>query len=299
MTYLRIANVFLTISALAVISSVVLFIIPGPRLSIEFAGGTLMEIRVPSNTTKQAVTDALDTFALKDGTRLDHSGISATKGGTFLLRMRDMTNEDHLALLTHLETALGSAEELQFTAIGPTVGASLKTKSLLALAIACIAIIIYLAFAFRNVPRKLNPWKFGILAVVALIHDVLVTSGVFIVLSHFTTFEVDTLFVTALLTTLGYSVMDTIVIFDRIRDNMNYQQKGETFIQLVTRSLKESIVRTLGTGVTTLFMLIAMFLFGASSIRWFMLTLIVGTIVGTYSSFFIASPLLIYWRKRD
>ncbi|OGJ81820.1 protein-export membrane protein SecF [Candidatus Peribacteria bacterium RIFOXYC2_FULL_58_10] len=299
MTYLRIANVFLTISAIAVAASVVLFITPGPRLSIEFAGGTLMEIRTAADTQKQAVIDALDAFTLKDGTRLDHSTVSSTKGGTFLLRMRDMTNEDHLALLTHLQSTLGNAEEMQFNAIGPTVGASLKTKSLLALGVASLAIILYLAFAFRNVPRRLNPWKFGILAVVALIHDLLITSGIFTVLSRFTTFEYDTLFVTALLTTLGYSVMDTIVIFDRIRDNINYQQRGETFEQLVTRSLKESIIRTLSTGTTALFMLIAMFFFGASSIRWFMLALIVGTLIGTYSSFFVATPLLIYWRKRD
>ena len=299
MTFLKPAKYFLSLSAIAVLASIVLLFVPGPKLSIDFTGGTLMELRIPSASTKEDLQSALETLVLPEEAKLDNVSISSTKSETMLLRMRDLTNPEHLALLEHLTKELGETEELQFTTIGPTVGASLKRRSVWALGIASIAIVLYIAFAFRKVPRRLSPWRFGIIAVVTLLHDVLITVGIFVILSHITNFEFDSLFITALLTILGYSVNDTIVIFDRIRDNLTYQHRTEEFSVVAERSLQQSITRSINTSVSTLIMLSSLFLLGSESIRWFVLTLIIGAIIGTYSSIFLATPLLVYWKKKS
>ena len=307
MSFLKLSKFFLTLSACAFVASLVLLIVPGPKLSIEFTGGTLMEIRA-SGKTKADLENALASFQTKPA--LEHVAVSAIKGvsgDSLLMRMRALSNDEHTALLAHLKTKLGATAgpeqsrgitELQFTTIGPTVGASLKGRALEAIAIASVAIILYLAFAFRKVPRKLSPWKFGALAVVGFIHDVVVTAGIFVLISQFTSFEFDTLFVTALLTILAYSANDTIVIFDRIRSNL-YLETREDFAATVTRALRECVTRTFNTSMAALIMLVTLFFLGSESIRWFIAALILGTIIGAYSSYFIAAPLLIYWRKRN
>ncbi|MCF7844870.1 MAG: protein translocase subunit SecF [Kiritimatiellales bacterium] len=298
-SFIKPAKYFLMLSAALVGVSIVLLIVPGPRLSIDFTGGTLIELKIPSASTKDDLANAMSSLAFEDGSSIDNVSISATKGDSMLMRMRDLSNEEHLALIDHLTTTLGEIEELQFTTIGPTVGASLKERSLWALTIASIAIVLYIAFAFRKVPKRLSPWRFGIIAVITLLHDVLITVGIFVILSQITSFEFDTLFVTALLTILGYSVNDTIVIFDRIRDNVITSNRGEEFSIVAEKSLHQSVTRSINTSVSTLIMLSALFLLGSESIRWFVLTLITGAIIGTYSSLFLATPLLVYWKKKS
>jgi len=254
-----------------------------------------MELATSAETTKESLADAVGTFGGEEP--IGNVAISRTKDASYLLRMRSLSNEEHLALLSHLENKLGTLQERQFTIIGPTVGETLKERAIWALIIASVAIVLYVAFAFRKVPRKLSPWRFGIIAVVTLLHDILVTAGIFVIISHTTSFEFDTLFVTALLTILGYSVNDTIVIFDRIRDNLANQDRGEDFAAVAERSLQQSIARSINTSVSTLIMLVALFALGSDSIRWFVLTLITGAVVGTYSSIFLATPLLVYWRS--
>ncbi len=296
MSFLKPAKFFLGLSTALVITSMVLFVVPGPKLSIDFTGGTLMEVRVPEETTKEQIEAAIDSNEYAES--LGNVAITTTKDSTVLMRMRDISNEEHLALLQHLRDELGQIQEMQFTTIGPTVGASLKQRSFWALTLAAIAIVLYIAFVFRKVPRKLSPWRFGIIAVITLLHDVFITVGVFVLISHTTTFEFDTLFITALLTILGYSVNDTIVIFDRIRDNLAEQGRKEDFATVADRSLKDSVTRSINTSVSTLIMLCSLFVLGSESIRWFVLTLIVGAIIGTYSSLFLATPLLVYWKKK-
>jgi preprotein translocase subunit SecF len=278
------------------ISSIALIFIPGPKLSIDFTGGTMMEISLPEGTEKSTVEEALSTF--ESEIALGNVALSKTKDSTVIMRMRDISNDEHIALQQHLRSELGQVREMQFTTIGPTVGSSLKQRSFWALTIAAIAIVLYIAFAFRKVPRKLSPWRFGIIAVVTLIHDVLITVGIFILISQVTSFEFDTLFITALLTIIGYSVNDTIVIFDRIRDNLSEQGRKEEFAAVADRSLSQSITRSINTSVSTLIMLSCLFILGSESVRWFVLTLIVGAIIGTYSSLFLATPLLVYWKKK-
>lgn len=297
MSLLKPAKFFLSLSAALVIAGVVLMFVPGPKLSIDFTGGTMMELRLPENGTRQQVEQALASF--ESDPELGNVSITATKDGSVLMRMRDIGNDEHLALLSHFRSEVGQVQELQFTTIGPTVGESLKKRSFWALAIASVAIVLYIAFAFRKIPRKLSPWRFGIIAVITLLHDVIITVGVFVLISHTTNFEFDTLFITALLTILGYSVNDTIVIFDRIRDNLSDQGRKEEFAVIADKSLSESITRSINTSVSTLIMLSCLFILGSESIRWFVLTLMVGAIVGTYSSIFLATPLLVFWKKKS
>ncbi|MDD5470172.1 MAG: protein translocase subunit SecF [Candidatus Peribacteraceae bacterium] len=296
MSFMKISKATLILSALLVLTSVVLFIVPGPKLSIDFTGGTLMEITIPEEKGKADLELAVRSFTTTPS--IDYVTINRTKAGSYILRMRDLSNEEHLALQEHIEEEVGETQELQFTTIGPTVGATLKKRSVWALGIASIAIVIYLAFAFRKVPRHLSPWRFGFVAVIALIHDVAIITGIFVVISHTTAFEFDTLFITALMTIIGYSVNDTIIIFDRIRDNLFLQEKRESFDQTVEQSLWQSMTRTANTSLSTIIMLGSLFILGAESIRWFVLTLILGIIIGTYSSFFLAAPLLVYWRRK-
>jgi len=298
MSFIKPAKVFLSISGTLVAISLVLLVTPGPRLSIDFTGGTMMELGIPEDATRDNVAAALETF--ENDPPIGNTILSATKDSSVLIRMRDLSNEEHLALVAHFEETIGEVYERQFTTIGPTVGSSLKKRSAWALSIAAIAIVLYVAFAFRKVPRKLSPWRFGVIAVVTLLHDVIITVGIFILISHYTSFEFDTLFITALLTILGYSVNDTIVIFDRIRDNLlNQSNRSDSFADIAERSLQQSIARSLNTSISTLIMLGSLFFLGSESIRWFVLTLMVGAVIGTYSSIFIATPLLVYWKKKN
>ena len=298
MSFLKLSRFFVPLSVVLVVLSIALLVKPGPRLSIEFTGGTLLELDLPAGVTKDTVLGTVEGFMPSTGTAVTNVAAAATKDGTLMLRMRDLSNEEHLELLSRIKASVGQVTERQYTTIGPTVGASLKKRAGWALIVASVAIIVYLAAAFRKIPGRLSPWSFGTAAVVALIHDITITLGIFIVIGWYTTFEVDTLYVSALLSIMGYSVNDTIVIFDRIRSNLLTDGKREPLQSIVDRSLRETLTRTLNTGTGALIMLFVLFFFAAESIRWFILTMIVGTIIGTYSSFFVASPLLVWWQKR-
>lgn len=298
MSFIRASRILLPLSALAVIASAVVFFVPGPEVSIEFTGGTLMEVMLPEGKTEGDLDAALTNFD-GNGPDLSAASLSETRTGSYFVRIPTLTNEEHSALVAHLDASLGEVRELQYTTIGPTVGASLKRRATWALLAAGVAIVIYLAAAFRKVPKTLSPWTFGLSAIAALLHDVIITVGIFTVISHYTTFQMDTLFVTALLSIMGFSVSDTIVIFDRIRDNLTEMGKrASDFTEVADVSLGQSFSRTINTGLGALIMLSALFFFGSESIRWFMLALITGTLIGTYSSYFVATPLLVLWKTR-
>lgn len=300
MTFARIAKFGLLASGISVFIALTLILFWGPRMSIEFAGGTLMEVQVPEGKTVDDVKGAIASLKTEEPiANPSVTQIRSTLGTSLILRMRALSNDEHVALLEHLQETVGEVTELKFATIGPSVSASLRRNSLWALGIAAFAIILYLAFSFRKVPRRVSSWKFGVIAVVTCIHDLLIMTGVFVVISRFTSFEMDTLFITALLSIMGYSVNDTIVIFDRIRENLMAENKRRDFEELVTQSLKQTLLRTLNTGTGALIMLLMLTIFGAESIRWFTLALIIGTIVGTYSSFFVAAPMLMVWRGKN
>jgi preprotein translocase subunit SecF len=212
-----------------------------------------------------------------------------------LVRFRAADEETHRRVLDAL-ASMGDVRERQFTAIGPTIGSELRQRALLAIGLALILIVAYLTWAFRHVSRPLSSWKYGTVAVVvALFHDIVIPVGVFAALGHYFGAEADTLFVTALLTILGFSVHDTIVVFDRTRENLHNLKKSETFDETVNRSVRETLARSVFTSLTVLIVLAAVYFFGGASTRYFSLTLMIGVFFGTYSSIFVASPLLVMW----
>ncbi len=190
-----------------------------------------------------------------------------------------------------------SSFEKRFDTIGPTIGQELRSRSFSAIGLAVIAIILYIAWAFRHVAKPVNSWKYGTIAVFTLLHDIAIPIGVFSFLGHYKGVEVDTLFITALLTIMGFSVHDTIVVFDRIRENLRKLKLTEQFDTTVNRSVNETIVRSLNTSITVLLVLLAIYVWGGETIHYFALALIVGIIFGTYSSIFVASPLLVVWNN--
>jgi len=282
------------LSLVLILASAISLGLYGLKLGIDFTGGSLLEVEFspavagrPEISFLQEKVDALGFGAVL---------VQPTGERGFLLRTRDLSDEEHQKLLDAL-SLLGEFTELRFDSIGPTIGKELKERSIWATILVLVAIILYIAFAFRKVSRPVSSWFYGLFAVVALFHDILIPLGLFSALGHFKGVEIDTLFVTAILTVLGFSVHDTIVVFDRVRENLQKQTKPESFEETVGRSLSQTLVRSINTSLTVLIVLAALYFLGAESTKYFALTLIVGIIAGTYSSIFIASPLLVTWNN--
>jgi len=214
-----------------------------------------------------------------------------------ILRFQETSEDTHQAVLAKLNQLAGSGglEELRFDSVGPSIGAELKRKAIYAIFFVLIAILFYITYAFRKVSKPIASWKYGSAAIIAMFHDAIITMGVFAVLGKFYGVEINTPFVAAILTVIGYSVHDTIVVFDRIRENL--PRSDEDFEGTVNLSLNQTMVRSINTSLTVIFVLLAIIIFGGSSIRTFALALTVGIFIGTYSSIFVASPLLVIWEK--
>ncbi len=256
---------------------------------IDFTGGSFMEFSFEKPADTNSLFNAIEAVYPKSV-----SQITVTDQNTYLVQAKEMSEEQLQQVQSSISQSLGKFEMLRFTTIGPKIGGTLKQKALVALAVAMGAIVLYLAFAFRKVPRRVSPWKFGICAIIALLHDVLTVVGIFALMGY----EVNAFFITALLTVIGFSVHDTIVVFDRIRENLKKQTRDDTFGQIADISLNQTLARSINTSLSTLFPLIALYILGAPSIKTFIFALIVGIFIGTYSSIFIASPLLTLWQER-
>ena len=189
---------------------------------------------------------------------------------------------------------MAPAEEKQFDSVGPVVGQELKRRAYIAIGTVLFLIVIYIAFAFRKVSRPVAPWKYGLAAIIALFHDIFIPTGIFSILGHYLGVEIDLLFVTGLLTILGFSVHDTIVVFDRIRENLR-KGLGKNFEETVNISVNQTITRSINTSLTVFLTLLAIFIFGGASVKYFALLLMIGVFFGTYSSIFVASSLLVTW----
>ena len=201
------------------------------------------------------------------------------------------------AISAGLGASVGTFEEISYRKVDSAVGASFKTKAFYAILAALVGIIFFVAWAFRKVPAVINPWRFGGVAIAALFHDILIILGIFVWLGATRDIELDLSFITALLATLGFSVNDTIVILDRVRENIRLQKAHETFEDTVENSVQQTLMRSINTSISTLLPLCALLIFGADSIFYFVLALTLGIVVGTYSSIFLAAPLLVSWKK--
>lgn len=259
--------IFYIFSLLLVIFSIYSLSARGLNLGIDFQGGSLLE--VAGEVDKSKLPEDLG------------FSIQKTQNNT-ILRFSEVSESKHQEIIS----AIGN-EELRFESIGPTIGQELKQKALWAISLVLILIIFYIAWAFRKIKQ---PFKYGSLAIIALAHDILITLGIF----SFFNIEINTAFIVAILTILGYSVNDTIVVFDRVRENVLKDIENPVDI-----SIKQSIRRSLFTSITTLLVLFSIFFFGGATIKDFVLALIIGIIAGTYSSLFLASPLLVSWRKSN
>jgi preprotein translocase subunit SecF len=277
---------YFLISGLIIIPGLISLARNGLKPAIDFSGGTLFEIKFNKSTTQ---TD-LENLTRKQGLVL--ASIQKTGTDTYLLQTKDEQSQKFTQLLAGLKIgATPAAELIRQETVGPVLGGETLNKAYVAALFALIAILAYVAYAFKNI-------RFGIAGILALVHDMLVLVGCFSLLGVFKSVEVDTLFVTAALTTMSFSMHDTIVVFDRIRE---YQKRGLNipFDELCDRALTETMGRSLTNSLTIILMLIALALLGGTTIRWFTVALLIGTTSGTYSSDFIATPILILWNRWD
>jgi len=228
---------------------------------------------------------------------IEDAVVTPTQNNSILIRYGNSDDEKNKAVLTKLREKYPEIQNTRLDYIGPSISSELKKKAVWALAIAVVGIALYIAYAFRQVSRPVASWKYGAGAVIALVHDVLITVGIFSVLGHFLNIEVDTTFIAALLTILGFSVHDTIVVYDRTRENLMRGSSGDEFDGTVNRSLNETMARSINTSLTVIITLLAIFIFGGETIKNFILALLIGITFGTYSSIFVASALMVDWWK--
>ncbi len=278
------------LSALALLAILFFGLKPG----IDLAGGSFLQITYTNGRPPVEKVHALTSKLNLGEVRIQPTG---TNG--YILRQRDVSPEEKNQLEAVLG-GLGPIHEDQFTTVGPILGRELIQKAWIALTLVTLCIIFFIAFAFRHVSKPVASWKYGVVAIVTLLHDVLIPTGLFAILGYVRGAEVDTLFVVALLTILGISINDTIVVFDRIRENLGLNEsrnRREDFDSVVGRSITQTLARSINTSLTVVIMLVALYFFGPAATKDFSLTLIVGMIAGTYSSIFLAAPLLVLWEK--
>lgn len=289
-------NIFFTLAGLIVAGSIGAIVYFGLPLSIDFTGGSLVEV---SYTDTRPALEEIKAQILNAG--FEAASVRESGENALVIRTSTLSPSEHDALLTALsENNTLALTELRFNSIGPSLGSELAVKALYALLAVIASIVIYIAWAFRKVSRPVSSWIYGLTVVLILIHDVLVPAGVYAVFAHFTGAQVDSLFVVALLAILGYSVNDTIVIFDRVREHLKWnQEKNQTepFEETVGKSIMETLGRSINTSVTVVLALLALVFFGSSVTVNFSLLLLIGVVAGTYSSILVAAPLLIPFAK--
>ncbi len=265
----------------------------GLKPAIDFTGGTLLELKIQSfandQDQKAQVKIEEQIKEIADSHHVELASVQTTNQESFILRMKPLDSHLKEQLMASFSATLGKTVEIRYETVGPTLGRELLRKTFIAAILASGAILTYVAYAFRNI-------RYGTAAIIALFHDLLVVVGTFAILGRYLGVEVDALFVTAVLTTMSFSVHDTIVVFDRIREVQ--RRKGLTnFQMIVNQALTETMTRSVNNSLTIVFMLLALFLMGGETIKWFVLALLIGTISGTYSSPFVAAPILYTWNN--
>ncbi len=279
-----------TVSGLILAFGIISLSMFGLRLGIDFKGGTLTELKFDQKYDLQKVKDVLATE------KIGNYQLQTSEENGLIIKTESVDKAVHDKMLSDLKQQIGEFKEAKFDSIGPVIGNELRRNAVLQLVMVSLGIVAYIAYAFRRVPKPITSWRFGWSAVIALLHDLLFVLGFFSILGHFKGVEIDGMFVTALLTVLGFSVHDTIVVFDRIRENLKVYS-GQSIEYVVNKSIGQTIVRSLNTSLTVLFVLLTLLLFGGDTIRYFVLALFIGIFVGTYSSIFIASPILVVWQN--
>lgn len=276
------------ISAALIIFSVAVLFIWGLKLGIDFKGGTLMEVQFSDEAPViQDIQEKLGELNLNSLT------IQPSEDNKTILRYIASDEELNEKVVERFREFDESAKQLRVDFIGASISKQIKENALMAIILAVIAIALYIAWAFRKVSYPIPSWQYGLGAVIALAHDIIITLGIFIILGHFWEIEIGIPFVAALLTILGYSVNDTIVVYDRIRENILRSGAKENFENIVNKSLNETLARSINTSLTVVVVLLAVIFFGGETIKFFSVALLAGIIFGTYSSIYVASALLV------
>ncbi len=293
MFVIKYRKLFYTISSILVVASVASFIVWGLKTGIDFSGGALIDVAYDAGTRPEVSVITRGLVAIDPAVSVRLSGAE-----DFIIRMKDISQTEKVAVMNVLSLDGSASTTIKaFDSIGPVLGAEALRKAYVSILLVLLGIVFFITFAFRKVSEPVSSWKYGLTAVIALAHDVIIPAGVFSILGHFAGYEVDTLFVTALLVVLGFSVHDTIVVFDRVRENLKNSGNMKPFSDVVGESISQTFVRSINTSMTTLLALVILYIFGGSSTAHFSLVLIIGIAVGTYSSIFIGSPLLVTLQK--
>jgi preprotein translocase subunit SecF len=283
--------IYFAISMVVIIPGLIALLVWGFPLAIDFTGGSLLDITFSGQAPEPAqILAVYSQFGLGDS-QVQTSGIQEV-----IVRSKDMTEDEKTRIVDALQQKFNQTITVQsFETVGPSIGREVAARAADAVGLAAIGIMAYITYAFRGVPHA---FRFGVAAIIAMLHDVAVVVGVEAILGHFLGWEVDSLFLTALLTVIGFSVHDTIVVFDRIRENSNIYRRLP-FETVVNHSVVQTLDRSINTQLTVMFTLLALVLFGGVTIRHFVVTLLVGVFSGTYSSIFNASPILVVWENRE
>ncbi len=287
MNIMKHKKIWFGISLAIIIPGVISIALWGLRLGIDFTGGAKIEIQGTQDSQK--VVEIVKKEGIPDPV------IQKTGTNSLIIRSKEIPEDKHRKVVKSLQQEL-KVKETSFETVGPTVSADITKKAFELVAFASVLIVLFLAYSFRKVPKPVSSWQFGVCAVIALLHDVLVMLGVFSILGHFFNIEIDSMFVVAALTVIGFSVHDTIVVFDRIRENL-IRRGSEDFEELANASVLETFSRSLNTSFLTFLVLLTLFLLGGESTQIFVLALLVGIATGTYSSIFNAAPMLVVWQN--
>lgn len=283
---------YLGVSLSFIAAGVVAIFLWGLNLSIDFTGGSRITLAFKDAVTQGAVESVNEIF---DNQKIKIGSLEKSDRLVFV-RTAPVDADANTRLMSALSGKFEDISQREFETIGPVIGREITLNAIKAIVIASVLIILYITWSFRHVPKPASSFRFGICAIIALIHDVLIVVGAFAVFGHFFGVEIDSLFVTAILTVIGFSVHDTIVVFDRIRENL-IRKGSMNFATTVNESIVQTLVRSINTSLTTILVLIALLLFGGETIRWFIVALVIGIVAGTYSSIFTASPLLVLWQE--
>jgi len=298
MFIIRNRKIFFAISSVLVIASIAFLSVWGLNLGIDFTGGSILELTYKAD---RPTIEQVRTEVEKEG--IEGASVRPSGEAGFTIRSRQIDEEKKVSLVGKL--SFGKAENItveKFNSIGPVAGKELQRKSFLAIAIVILAILFFIVFAFRKVSKPVSSWKYGVATIISLVHDVVIPTGIFVILGHYLGIEIDLLFVAALLSIMGYSVHDTIVVFDRIRENLllNIEERNkENFDVTVGKGLMQTIGRSINTSLTTILVLITLYFFGGEATKNFALILLIGMLIGAYSSIFLAAPLLVLFEGKN
>ncbi len=300
MNIIKFRYIFFFISTVLTIASVAAIFIYGLKPGIDFTGGTLWQLRLTQTNTDstRTYTEELRNFFENELNIKNTTIYPEAESQSYLIKLGHISEEEHQNYLTALNYKFGQIEEMRYEAIGPAIGKELKGKAVWAIILVILGISLYVAYAFRKVSYPVKSWKYGIITLITLFHDVIVSVGALTLLRWKFGVELDTKFIVALLVIIGFSVHDTIVVFDRIRENLLLDRGRKDLKEIINDSVRQTFARSVNTSLTLVLTLLALFFYGPLTLKYFVLLIMTGTIIGTYSSIFIASPMLLFFKNK-